>query len=168
MFSTFITTLTDSFWFWKLITFPRLRNSTKWNTPSFKLSLLDRIFWNTFSSPCEIEILNLPSTRSIARKSNTSVPRTKIKTNESAFQINPFVPKAPFLYPPKTSENLNLSVFSCFQVVGKGCIGSAWVKFPKACAEPCQKCKIEERVAKIVNRLQPLTIFAKHFMLYVS
>ena len=36
--------------------------------------------------------------------------------------INPFVPKAPLLYPLKTSENL--TVFCCFQGLEKGCIGN--------------------------------------------
>ena len=40
--------------------------------------------------------------------------------------FNPFVPNAPFLYPLKTSENL--TVFSCFQGIEKGCIGNDWVK----------------------------------------
>ena len=39
--------------------------------------------------------------------------------------INPFVPNVPFLYPLKTSENL--TVFQCFQGLGKGCIGNEWV-----------------------------------------
>ena len=36
------------------------------------------------------------------------------------FNFNPFVPNAPFLYPLKTSENL--------QGFEKGCIGNEWVK----------------------------------------
>ena len=40
--------------------------------------------------------------------------------------VNPFVPNAPFLYPLKTSESL--TVFWCFQGVGKGCIGNKCVK----------------------------------------
>ena len=40
--------------------------------------------------------------------------------------LNPLVPNAPFLYPLKTSENV--TVFWCFQGVGKGCIGNKWVK----------------------------------------
>ena len=40
--------------------------------------------------------------------------------------INPFVPNAAFLYPLKTSENL--TIFWCFQVVVKGCIGNDKVK----------------------------------------
>ena len=40
--------------------------------------------------------------------------------------INPFSPNVPFLYPLKTSENLN--VFWYFQGVEKGCIGNKWVK----------------------------------------
>ena len=43
--------------------------------------------------------------------------------------IDSFVPNAPFLYPLKTSENL--TVFWCFQGVGKECIGSKWVKTDK-------------------------------------
>ena len=39
--------------------------------------------------------------------------------------FNPFVPRAPFLYPLKPSENL--TVFLCFRWVGKGCIGNEWV-----------------------------------------
>ena len=35
---------------------------------------------------------------------------------------NPFVPNVPFIYPLKTSENL--TIFWCFQGVGKGCIGT--------------------------------------------
>ena len=35
--------------------------------------------------------------------------------------FNPFVPSAPFLYPLKTSENLN--VFWCFQGVAEWCLG---------------------------------------------
>ena len=53
--------------------------------------------------------------------STTLLMKTKIK------KINPFVPNAPFLYPLKTSENL--TVFWCFQGVGKRCIGSKWIKF---------------------------------------
>ena len=41
------------------------------------------------------------------------------------FSISPFVPKVPFLYPLKTSENT--MVFLCFQGVEKGCIGNEWV-----------------------------------------
>ena len=40
--------------------------------------------------------------------------------------INPFLPKEPFLYPLKTSENRK--VFWCFQEVEKGGIGNEWVK----------------------------------------
>ena len=42
----------------------------------------------------------------------------------SSTKFNPFVPKAPFLYPLKTSENLR--VFWCFQGVQKGCTGKKW------------------------------------------
>ena len=38
--------------------------------------------------------------------------------------VNSFDPNAPFLYPLKTSENLQ--VF-CFQRLGKACIGNEWV-----------------------------------------
>ena len=38
--------------------------------------------------------------------------------------IIPFVPNAPFLYPPKTSENGK--IFWCFQGVEKECIGNEW------------------------------------------
>ena len=41
--------------------------------------------------------------------------------------INPFVRNAPFLYPLKTSKNLE--VFLCFQGVEKECIGSERVKY---------------------------------------
>ena len=44
-------------------------------------------------------------------------------------QINPFVPNAPFLYRLKTSENL--TVFSYFQRVEKGCIGNELVNWTK-------------------------------------
>ena len=44
----------------------------------------------------------------------------------SSFFFNPFVPKVPFLYPLKTSENRK--VFWCFQGVEKGCIGNKRVK----------------------------------------
>ena len=40
--------------------------------------------------------------------------------------VNPFVPNAPFLDPLKTLENH--TVFSCFQVVEKGCIENNWTK----------------------------------------
>ena len=40
--------------------------------------------------------------------------------------INPFVPKAPFLYPLKTSENRK--VLWCFKGAEKGCLGNEWVK----------------------------------------
>ena len=39
--------------------------------------------------------------------------------------INPFIPKTPFLYHLKTSDNL--TIFWCFQGVEKGCIGNEWV-----------------------------------------
>ena len=39
--------------------------------------------------------------------------------------FNVFVPNPPFLYPPKTSDNL--MVFWCFQGVEKGWIGNKWV-----------------------------------------
>ena len=40
--------------------------------------------------------------------------------------INPFVPNAPFLYPP---ENIRKPCgFLCFQGVEKWCIGNEWVK----------------------------------------
>ena len=42
------------------------------------------------------------------------------------FEINPFVPNAPFLYALKISENLTVSWW--FQKVEKGCIGKKWVK----------------------------------------
>ena len=42
-------------------------------------------------------------------------------------EFNPFVPNAPFLNPEKTSENL--TVFWCFQGVGKWCIVNKWVNF---------------------------------------
>ena len=45
----------------------------------------------------------------------------------SYLQINPLVPKAPFPYPLKTSENF--TVFLCFQGVEKGCIGNEWVNW---------------------------------------
>ena len=49
-----------------------------------------------------------------------------LTTNPPIFiYINPFVPNAPFFYPPKTSENL--TVFLCFQRVEKECIGNEWV-----------------------------------------
>ena len=41
-------------------------------------------------------------------------------------KVNPFVPNAPFLYTLETSENL--TVFSCFQGVEKGCIANECVK----------------------------------------
>ena len=41
------------------------------------------------------------------------------------FTFNSFVPNASFLYPLKTSENL--TVFRCFHVLEKGCIGNEWV-----------------------------------------
>ena len=40
--------------------------------------------------------------------------------------LNPFVPNAPFPYPLKTSEILQ--VYRYFQGVEKGCIGNGWVK----------------------------------------
>ena len=41
---------------------------------------------------------------------------------EEAFRsLNPFVPKAPVLYPMKTSENL--------KELEKGCIGNEWANF---------------------------------------
>ena len=40
--------------------------------------------------------------------------------------INLFVPNAPFLYPLKTSQKLQ--VFWCFQGIEKGCIGNICVK----------------------------------------
>ena len=40
--------------------------------------------------------------------------------------FNLFVPKVPFLYPLKTSQNL--PVFWCFKGAEKECIGSEWVK----------------------------------------
>ena len=39
--------------------------------------------------------------------------------------VNPFFPNAPFLYPPKASENHK--IFWCFQGIGKGFIGNKWV-----------------------------------------
>ena len=42
-----------------------------------------------------------------------------------AHLVNPFVPKAPFLCPVKTSENFTL--FWCFQEVEKKCIENKWV-----------------------------------------
>ena len=39
--------------------------------------------------------------------------------------VNSFVLNAPFLYPLKTSENLQ--VFWCFQGLEKACIGNEWV-----------------------------------------
>ena len=41
----------------------------------------------------------------------------KEKEKVQSVLINPFVPSAPFLYPPK-----------CFQGLEKGCIGNEWVK----------------------------------------
>ena len=45
--------------------------------------------------------------------------------------INPFVPNAPFLYPMKTSENLN--VFCCFQEVEKGVLGTSGLSGTENC-----------------------------------
>ena len=42
------------------------------------------------------------------------------------YSFNPFIPKAPFLYLLKTSENL--TVFWWLQGVEKRCIGNKWVK----------------------------------------
>ena len=44
--------------------------------------------------------------------------------------VDPFVPRAPSLYPVKISENL--TVFWCFQEVEKGCIVNEWVKWARA------------------------------------
>ena len=41
------------------------------------------------------------------------------------WNVNTFVPNAPFLYPLKTSENF--TVFCCFQGVEKRCIENKWV-----------------------------------------
>ena len=41
-------------------------------------------------------------------------------------RLNPFVPNAPFLYSPKTSENRK--VFLCFQGVEKGCTENKRIK----------------------------------------
>ena len=50
----------------------------------------------------------------------------KMMKGEYRYSINPFAPSAPFFYPLKTSENLQ--VFLCFQGVEKGCIENKCVK----------------------------------------
>ena len=54
----------------------------------------------------------------------TNIPKNWIQ--KSLPNLNPFVPKAPFLYPLKTWKNL--WVFWFFQGVEKECIGNKWVK----------------------------------------
>ena len=44
--------------------------------------------------------------------------------------ISPFIPNAPFLYPPKTSENSK--AFWCFRRLEEWCIRNKWVKIKDA------------------------------------
>ena len=60
------------------------------------------------------------------------------------WQINPFVPNAPFFYPLKTSENRK--VFLYFQEIEKGCIVNKLVnksspKFKKLQTQLCSEKK---------------------------
>ena len=59
---------------------------------------------------------------------------------------NPFVPKAPFFYPLRTSENL--TVFWCFYGIEKMCIGNEWVEV-SCCYNPCIFCHLSLKKALV-------------------
>ena len=90
------------------------------------------------------------------------------------FTFNLFVCSAPFLYPLKTSENLQ--VFWCFQGVEKGCIGNKWVNkeifkgklfYPREYTGLLKTFKTGSFIT-IVNGLKLLTIVAKLSKIFVG
>ena len=87
----------------------RNRRSTYFDRASYDVSFCIKMLFLT-SFLCVFNYIFLKE------KSKKKICFTNIKFNA----LNPFVPSAPFLYPLKTSENLN--VFWCFQGVEEECL----------------------------------------------